>query len=63
MSPSISCSAERILTQQPEEEIVDIEENGVVQAVEFAWKELKSPVLPDCIVRSLSVVSTFLTIP
>jgi hypothetical protein len=56
-------STERILSQQPAEEIVDIEENGVVRAVEFAPKELKSTGLPDCIVCSLSVVSAFLTIP
>jgi hypothetical protein len=56
-------STERILSQQPAEEIVDIEENGVVRAVEFARKELKSTGLPDCIVCSLSVVSAFLTIP
>jgi hypothetical protein len=44
VSPSITPSTERILSQQPEEEIFDIEGNGVVQAVEIARKELESMV-------------------
>jgi hypothetical protein len=37
--------AERILSQQTLEEIVEIDENVVVLSVEFARKELKSTVL------------------
>jgi hypothetical protein len=40
-------SAERTLTQQTEEEIIEIDENGVVHAVGYSPKELKSTVLRD----------------
>jgi hypothetical protein len=63
VSLPITRSTERVLSQQPEEEILEVENDGVAQSVEIARKELNSTVLPDCVVCSLSVVSAFLTIP
>lgn len=40
-------SSERVLTQQAEEEIIEIDENGVVHAVGYTPKDLKSTVLRD----------------
>ena len=40
-------SSERVLTQQTQEEIIEIDENGVVHAVGFTPKDLKSTVLRD----------------
>jgi hypothetical protein len=40
-------SSERVLTQQTEEEIIEIDENGVVHAVGCTPHDLKSTVLRD----------------
>ncbi len=40
-------SSERVLTQQTQEEIIEIDENGVVHAVGCTPKDLKSTVLRD----------------
>lgn len=40
-------SSERVLTQQTQEEIIEIGENGVVHAVGYTPKDLKSTVLRD----------------
>jgi hypothetical protein len=40
-------SAERTLKAQTEEEIIEIDENGVVHAVGLSPKQLKSTVLRD----------------
>jgi hypothetical protein len=40
-------SSERVLTQQTQEEIIEIDENGVVHAVGYTPKDLKSTVLRD----------------
>jgi hypothetical protein len=40
-------SSERVLTQQTQEEIIEIDENGVVHAVGYTPQNLKSTVLRD----------------
>jgi hypothetical protein len=40
-------SSERVLTQQTQEEIIEIDENGVVHAVGCTPNDLKSTVLRD----------------
>lgn len=40
-------SSERVLTQQTREEIIEIDENGVVHAVGYTPNDLKSTVLRD----------------
>jgi hypothetical protein len=40
-------SSERVLTQQTQEEIIEIDENGVVHAVGYTPQDLKSTVLRD----------------
>jgi len=40
-------SAERTLKEQTDEEIIEIDENGVVHALGFTPKQLKSTVLRD----------------
>jgi hypothetical protein len=40
-------SSERVLTQQNQEEIIEIDENGVVHAVGCTPQQLKSTVLRD----------------
>ncbi len=40
-------SSERVLTQQTQEEIIEIDENGVVHAVGCTPQQLKSTVLRD----------------
>ena len=40
-------SSERVLTNQREEEVIEIDENGVVHAVGFTPNQLKSTVLRD----------------
>jgi len=40
-------SSERALANQREEEVIEIDENGVVHAVGYTPKDLKSTVLRD----------------
>ncbi len=40
-------SSERALTQQTQEEIIEIDENGVVHAAGYTPQQLKSTVLRD----------------
>lgn len=40
-------SSERVLTQQTQEEIIEIDENGVVHPVGYTPQNLKSTVLRD----------------
>jgi hypothetical protein len=40
-------SSERVLTQQTQEEIIEIDENGVVHASGYTPQHLKSTVLRD----------------
>jgi uncharacterized protein YuzE len=40
-------SSERVLTQQTDEEIIEIDENGVVHGVGCTPQQLKSTVLRD----------------
>jgi hypothetical protein len=40
-------SSERVLTEQTQEEIIEIDENGVVHAVGYTPQDLKSTVLRD----------------
>lgn len=40
-------SSERVLTQQTQEEIIEIDENGVVHSVGYTPNDLKSTVLRD----------------
>ncbi len=40
-------SSERVLTEQTQEEIIEIDENGVVHAVGYTPQNLKSTVLRD----------------
>ena len=40
-------SSERVLTQQTQEEIIEIDENGVVHALGCTPNDLKSTVLRD----------------
>jgi hypothetical protein len=40
-------SSERVLNNQTEEELIEIDENGVVHAVGYTPSELKSTVLRD----------------
>jgi hypothetical protein len=40
-------SSERVLTNQREEEVIEIDENGVVHAVGYTPNQLKSTVLRD----------------
>ena len=40
-------SAEKALTNQREEEVIEIDENGVVHAVGYTPRDLKSTVLRD----------------
>lgn len=40
-------SSERVLSEQTQEEIIEIDENGVVHAVGYTPQNLKSTVLRD----------------
>jgi hypothetical protein len=40
-------SSERVLTNQREEEVIEIDENGIVHAVGYTPSQLKSTVLRD----------------
>jgi len=47
MADATAHSSERVLTNQTEEEVIEIDENGVVHAVGYTPRELKSTVLRD----------------
>ena len=45
MADTKTHSSERVLTNQSEEEVIEIDENGVVHAVGYTPSQLKSTVL------------------
>jgi hypothetical protein len=47
MADTNTHSSERVLTNQREEEVIEIDENGVVRAVGYTPRQLKSTVLRD----------------
>ena len=47
MADTKNHSSERVLTNQREEEVIEIDENGVVHAVGYTPSQLKSTVLRD----------------
>ncbi len=47
MADATTHSSERVLTNQTEEEVIEIDENGVVHAVGYTPRDLKSTVLRD----------------
>ena len=47
MADTKTHSSERVLTNQTEEEVIEIDENGVVHAVGYTPNQLKTTVLRD----------------
>jgi len=47
MADAKTHSSERVLTNQTEEEVIEIDENGVVHTVGYTPSQLKSTVLRD----------------
>jgi len=47
MADAKTHSSERVLTNQTEEEVIEIDENGVVHAIGYTPSQLKSTVLRD----------------